>query len=163
VNNTGDVADDAPARAASPYAERLTPSWWVGLLAAGFAGSFGLILLRVGPVPAVVATAVVLGLTTIALVRTVALVAVRDATFVVGPATLPVRCVSGVETLDAAAMREARTVQLDARAYLCLRGWISGGVRVHLDDPDDDTPYWLVSSRHPRALADALDAARGHR
>ncbi len=47
-------------------------------------------------------------------------------------------------------------MRLDARAWLLLRGWIPGVVRVRLDDPDDPTPYWLVSSRHPRRLAAAL-------
>ena len=53
-----------------------------------------------------------------------------------------------------------RGVGLDARAWLLLRGWIPGVVRVELDDPSDPTPYWLVSPRHPDALAAALDAAR---
>ncbi|HWB36700.1 MAG TPA: DUF3093 family protein, partial [Rugosimonospora sp.] len=30
---------------------------------------------------------------------------------------------------------------------------------VVLDDPDDPTPYWIVSSRRPRRLAAALVAA----
>jgi hypothetical protein len=29
-------------------------------------------------------------------------------------------------------------------------------VRVELTDPEDPTPYWLVSSRRPDALARAL-------
>jgi hypothetical protein len=27
---------------------------------------------------------------------------------------------------------------------------------VTIDDPRDPTPYWLISSRHPRRLAAAL-------
>jgi hypothetical protein len=29
-----------------------------------------------------------------------------------------------------------------------------------LDDPDDPTPYWVVSTRHPEKLATAIVAAR---
>ena len=29
-------------------------------------------------------------------------------------------------------------------------------VLLVLDDPDDPTPYWLVSTRHPEALLDSL-------
>jgi hypothetical protein len=32
-------------------------------------------------------------------------------------------------------------------------------VKVLLDDPDDPTPYWLISSRHPRQLAAAVTGA----
>lgn len=47
--------------------------------------------------------------------------------------------------------------KLDARAWLCVRGWVPGLVRIPLNDPNDPTPYWLVSSRHPEQLAAALN------
>lgn len=50
--------------------------------------------------------------------------------------------------------------QLDARAWLCVRGWAQGLVRVPLNDANDPTPYWLVSTRHPEQLAAALNAAQ---
>jgi hypothetical protein len=33
-------------------------------------------------------------------------------------------------------------------------------VRVTVTDPQDPTPYWLVSTRHPEKLVEALQAAR---
>jgi hypothetical protein len=33
---------------------------------------------------------------------------------------------------------------------------------VEIVDPADPTPYWLLSSRRPQALADAIAAARTH-
>ena len=42
-----------------------------------------------------------------------------------------------------------------------LRPYVKTAVRVELTDPADPTPYWLLSSRHPQALASALDAATG--
>ncbi|PID54264.1 MAG: hypothetical protein CSB46_03540 [Micrococcales bacterium] len=36
---------------------------------------------------------------------------------------------------------------------------LSGVVRIGLDDPSDPTPYWLVSSRNPQALAAAVNEA----
>jgi hypothetical protein len=57
-------------------------------------------------------------------------------------------------------MRAARGPELDARAYLCLRGWIAGGVRVPVLDPQDPAPYWLVSSRRPGELAEAVRRGR---
>lgn len=46
---------------------------------------------------------------------------------------------------------------LDARAWLLIRGWASGVVRVPILDDDDPAPYWLLSSRHPSDLARALN------
>jgi len=62
--------------------------------------------------------------------------------------------------LDAEALRRQAGPQLDARAHLLLRGWVRGGLRLELVDPQDPTPYWLVSARHPERLAAAVEAAR---
>ena len=35
--------------------------------------------------------------------------------------------------------------------------WIKTMVLLVLDDPDDPTPYWLVSTRHPEKVLAALD------
>lgn len=146
------------------YTERLTPAWWIWLVAFGFAGSFGVVLSRVSGRAALVVTVAVLVLCVVVLIRTTPTVRVDPDVLVAGPATLPLGVVAEVEPLEAEAMRRALSVDLDLRAYLCLRGWIAGGVRVGLSDPDDDTPYWLVSSRRPEQLAAALQTARqGHR
>jgi hypothetical protein len=46
--------------------------------------------------------------------------------------------------------------QLDPAAYVLHRGWVGPMVLVVLDDADDPTPYWLVSSRHPDRVLSAL-------
>ena len=46
----------------------------------------------------------------------------------------------------------------DARAFLVLRPYLKRAVRVPMQDPADPTPYWLVGSRHPDALAAAINA-----
>lgn len=145
------------------YAERLTPAWWIWLVAAGFAGSFGLVLSPVSATAALVAIVVVAVLVGYGLVRSTVRVLVDPEVFVAGRARVPLGLLGGVEVLDGEGMRRARSVELDARAFLCLRGWIPGGVRVRLQDPQDPTPYWLISSRRPAALAAALEKARaGH-
>ena len=37
---------------------------------------------------------------------------------------------------------------------------VGGAVRVVIDDPDDPTPYWVISTRHPTRLAQAIIGAR---
>jgi hypothetical protein len=78
--------------------------------------------------------------------------------FSAGRALLPYRHVGLVEALDAAATRRLLGVEADARAYLLVRGYCRTAVKVMVDDPADPTPYWLVSSRRPEALAASLSA-----
>jgi hypothetical protein len=47
----------------------------------------------------------------------------------------------------------------DPAAFVSIRPWIGPGVQVWIDDEDDPTPYWVVSSRHPERLVKALHAA----
>jgi hypothetical protein len=86
-------------------------------------------------------------------------VSVTDGVFAAGRARIPVRFLRDPEPLDAAATKAVAGVDADARAYLVLRPYVRTAVRVHLTDPADPTPYWLVSTRHPRALAAELTAA----
>jgi hypothetical protein len=138
------------------YQERLWPSagiWLIGLL-------LGLALGVVpAPVSGTAAIAVaVLGAVVLitALVLTSPAVTVDPTTFRAGRAHIDRRYIASVEPLDAEGVRQARGRRLDARAHLCMRGWLREGVKVTLRDPDDPTPYWLVSSRRPQDLAAAL-------
>jgi hypothetical protein len=51
----------------------------------------------------------------------------------------------------------ARGQQLDARAWLLIRGWVKPVVSVEVRDENDPAPYWLLSSRHPDELAEVLN------
>ena len=62
------------------------------------------------------------------------------------------------EALDPEETRVAMGPGADARAFLVMRPYLKRAVRVRVDDPADPTPYWLVGSRHPDALAAALNA-----
>ncbi|MEZ0163755.1 DUF3093 domain-containing protein [Kineococcus sp. LSe6-4] len=73
--------------------------------------------------------------------------------FRVGRATLPLSVVSGVDVVARQDRRAALGPGLDARAHLAIRSWIGPAVRIHLDDPADPTPYWVVSTRRPQRLA----------
>jgi len=75
----------------------------------------------------------------------------------VDDARLPLRAVSRAIALDAETRRELLGPSADPVAFVVQRPWIAGAVQVVLDDPDDVTPYWVVSTRHPDALARALN------
>jgi hypothetical protein len=53
-----------------------------------------------------------------------------------------------------------RGQRLDARAWLLLRGWVRPVMKIEVTDPDDPTPYWLVSTRRPERVVEALSDAR---
>ena len=83
-------------------------------------------------------------------------VIVEDGWFRAGRARIEAKYVGDVAALDAEQTRLVAGRDADARAYLLLRPYLKRAVQVTIVDPADPTPYWLVSSRHPEALAGAL-------
>lgn len=75
-------------------------------------------------------------------------------------AHLPLRYVSGAIALDARTLRLVVGREGDPAAYVSIRPWIGPGVQVWIDDEDDPTPYWIVSSRHPDRVVSAVRASR---
>lgn len=144
------------------YAERLTVPWWLwlpGLAAAGllaaeiWMGSTGV---RAWLPFAVLLPLAVAGLWWVGRIR----IRVAGGELHVDDAHLPVRFIADVVPLDVSGRREVLGVGADPLAFVVQRPWIGGAVQVVLDDPEDPTPYWVVSSRHPTELAAALLAAR---
>jgi hypothetical protein len=88
-------------------------------------------------------------------------VAVRDGTLYAGPAHISLDLLGPAEPLDAEETRRVHGVDADARAFLLTRPYLKRSVKVVVQDPADRTPYWLLSTRHPRELAAALSSA-GH-
>lgn len=84
------------------------------------------------------------------------LVEVTETELVAGRARLPRSAVGSAEGFRRDDARRERGVGLDARAWLSIRGWVDPVVKVTLDDPDDPTPYWLLSTRRPEELVAAL-------
>jgi hypothetical protein len=145
------------------YDERLWPPVWLWAVSSLFVLSLVLAFYTaVGPL------AVVLGVGPMVLLvwgltASAAPVRVHDGKLTAGTATIPVSLLGPVEVLDPARARAVRGPESDPAAYHLIRGWVSRGIRAAVDDPRDDTPYWFVASRHPEALAAAIDAARAPR
>jgi hypothetical protein len=73
-----------------------------------------------------------------------------------GEAHLPVNVIARSAEIARSAKTAALGRQLDPAAYVLHRAWIGPMILVVLDDPDDPTPYWLVSCRHPERVLSAL-------
>lgn len=74
----------------------------------------------------------------------------------VDDAHLPVTAIDRAAEVPRTAKSAALGRQLDPAAYVVHRAWVGPMVLVVLDDPDDPTPYWLVSCRRPERLLAAL-------
>lgn len=79
----------------------------------------------------------------------------------VGEAHLPTTAVARSAEVPHAAKSAALGRQLDPAAYVVHRGWVGPMVLLVLDDPDDPTPYWLVSCRDPQRVLSALSDRPG--
>ncbi|GJF09742.1 membrane protein [Mycolicibacterium cyprinidarum] len=71
-------------------------------------------------------------------------------------AHLPVGVIDRSAKVPRSAKSSALGRQLDPAAYVVHRAWIGPMVLLVLDDPDDPTPYWLISARHPDKVLAAL-------
>ncbi|MEU6621384.1 DUF3093 domain-containing protein [Streptomyces litmocidini] len=152
----------SPVSPAAPrFDERLTAprSWWVIVVLIGLSGA--LIMFPLGTVPmlgGLIAAAVIAGVVVSsygsARIRVVA------GSLVAGDARIPVAALGAAEALDAEEARAWRSHKADPRAFMLMRSYVPGAVRVEVTDPADPTPYVYLSSRDPEALVAALEAER---
>ncbi|MET8974839.1 DUF3093 domain-containing protein [Streptomyces sp. NPDC004539] len=145
----------------APYEERLTAprSWWflsflVGVSAALIMLPFGTLPLLGGLVGGTAVAAVVASAYGSPRIRVV------GGFLIAGDAKIPVTALGEAEVLDQEEARAWRTYKADTRAYLLLRAYIPGALRVLVTDPEDPTPYLYLSTREPQRLAQALKEAR---
>ncbi len=75
-----------------------------------------------------------------------------------GRASIEREYLGKVEPLTGKAARNAFGRDCDPAAYLVLRSYLPGAVRVEITDPQDPAPYWLIATRNPERLATALTA-----
>jgi hypothetical protein len=162
-DSTGARPPERPGPTPAPvYDEPLrVPLWaWPAalavalLLAAAVHGGYGGLRSWVPYVAAPVLVALVLGR------ASRGRVVVADGVLRVPGARIPVRFLGAARPLDAEQTRRLRGPAADLRAHVATRAWLRRGVQVRVEDPDDDTPYWLIGTRRPAELAAALDAAR---
>jgi len=144
-----------------PYDERLHVPWWWWLAALVVVGVVGHEIelaahesawgLLAYPVVALLCAAVLWSMGRVRISVT------ADGELHANRARLPRSVIARGASIPATAKSAALGRQLDPAAYLVHRFWVKTMVLVVLDDPDDPTPYWLVSTRHPARLLAALD------
>ena len=162
------AGSDSPVEGATgviSYRERLYTPWWWYVIAAIVAG----ILAAEFRVAGLEATVWIPFAALVPLAAVIvwwlgrSRVDIRDGELYVRGAHLPLRYVSGAVALDQRTLRLVVGREGDPAAFVSIRPWVSPGVQVWLDDEDDPTPYWVISTRHPDRLVAVLRAAVAQR
>ncbi len=142
------------------YTERLWPTFWV--IAAIFpivpaltlvAAPFN-VWIGIGAGLAIYAVAL------IALFSRSGRVSLDSERFIYGSAMVETEFIGAVSAFSGEAARVERGTALDARAFTKFKAFMPGVVKIEITDENDPTPYWLVSTRNPQKLADALREGR---
>ncbi|VXC15394.1 DUF3093 domain-containing protein [Plantibacter sp. T3] len=145
-----------------PYRETLWPSPWVIIALALVVPATMLVLAPVSLEAGIVGAVVLYGGCLALAFGTAPRIQVSESSLSVGKASIPLGFIGEVVVYTGTDATAQLRTKLDARAWLMIRGWVHSLVKVEIVDPADPTPYWLLSSRRPQALADAIAAARTH-
>jgi hypothetical protein len=81
---------------------------------------------------------------------------VDDEELRVGKAHISLDFVGDCKDLNNEAIRRVRTRDADPNAYLAIRFWSPKGIQIAINDRNDSTPYWLISSNHGSELIKAI-------
>lgn len=138
------------------YRERLVPSFSIYAAASFLVPAILLVFTPINFGVGVVVATVVYGGAIGALLFTAPVLEVGGGELRAGSARIPVRLLGEAEALRGEDATRARGVELDARAWLVIRGWVAPVVRVAVHDPDDPSPYWVISTRRPEELVAAI-------
>ena len=135
---------------------RVPVSWWI-IAAALVVTLFVIVAVPVGTF----AGALIGGLAALVLVLLYlgygsARIEVDDRQLRAGRAVIDRSYLGTVEALTGDDARHAFGRDCDPQAYLLLRSYVRGAVRVEITDPGDPAPYWVIATRHPERLATAL-------
>lgn len=145
----------------SRYHERVWPSAWMFIAGLLMIPAVILVFLPINVLVGVIlAVALYAGYVAL-LVAGAPTIEVTNDQLQVGSARIPLRYTGAVDTFATReTARAAAGPNLDARAWLCLRGWVPTSASVTIADTNDPVPYWLFSTRHPDAVRAAIESAR---
>ena len=142
------------------YRERLVPGPWafvvaaalIAMLTIAYGAVFGSAFGWIGFVG-------LYGLCVWAMVGWAPVIEVHDGRLRAGTAVIDLSLLGAATALDSAQSKAARGIESDALRYTVLRTWATRtSVLVPVMDPADPHPAWLMSSRHPDDLVQALSA-----
>lgn len=142
------------------FSEILTPSFLTFVWAAILLPSSYLVFLPINEtVGVIVGTALTL-LVWLLMVIGSPRISVVDGQLWVGKAHILVNFLGESREIEAEFCFAERGPGLDARAFVRFQAGVKRLVRIELNDPEDPTPYWLLATRKPSQLLEAIDSYR---
>ena len=142
------------------YRERLRASPWVFIATGLVIPASLLVFLPISPIAGVIVALVLYGGVVVVLLVTAPVIEVTQDELVAGRARVPISLIGVVSCHFGDDATLERGQRLDARAWLMIRGWVAPVVKVEINDSHDPTPYWIISSRRPELVLEAIGSAR---
>jgi hypothetical protein len=144
----------------TPYRERLVPPLQVFLAVALVVPAGVLVFLPINTTVGWIVGGGLFVALAIALVFGSPVLSVEEEGFRAGRAILYPQEMGTATAFLAEEATAERGPRLDARAWTLFRGWVKPVIKIELTDLTDPAPYWLVSTRHPQKLSQAIDQIR---
>jgi hypothetical protein len=142
------------------YRERLWPAPWLFIATALVIPATLLVFQPINETVGVI-TAVVLYASCVALLLLASpVIEVTPTEFKAGRASIPLEQLGEVRGFEGDDATLARGRNLDARAWPLIRGWVGPVVTLEVADERDPVPYWIVSTRQPKRLAESIAEAK---
>jgi hypothetical protein len=76
----------------------------------------------------------------------------------VARAKIPRNLLGNIEEIAKDQIFSERGPKLDPAAHKVFQGTVKTAIKISLNDPNDPTPYWIISTRKPAQLAEVLRA-----
>jgi hypothetical protein len=76
----------------------------------------------------------------------------------VARAKIPRNLLGKIEEIAKDQIFYERGPKLDPAAFKVFQGTVKTAIKISLNDPNDPTPYWIISTRKPAQLAEVLRA-----
>jgi hypothetical protein len=150
--------EEAKTPESTEYREWLVPSIGNFIAAAIIMPSCYLVFLPINPPAGFWLGIVLMCAIWTAMLAASARIEVSEGQLRVGKAHIPIRHLSQGREIPSEFRFAERGPSLDARAYVRFQVGVRSLVRFENIDPEDPTPYWLVSTRHSESLLAAVNA-----
>jgi hypothetical protein len=139
------------------YFEQITWGIWVWFFVAILCTSIYLaVWAPLGNTPALVVTLIsILGFYYLS-IKMQTTTFIQDNFLYVNQAKIDLKYLKNAKALDEYEFKKAIGAEADPAAFLAINFWVKSGVKIEVDDKNDPTPYWLISSKRASELAKTL-------
>lgn len=139
------------------YFERLSWPFSIWFLLSFFCAAIYLaVWAPLGDIPALIVTIISIFGLVILSQRMQTTIYIEGNYLYVNYAKIDLKFIKSATALSKAEFKKLNGAQADPAAFLATNFWINTGVKIELNDKNDPTPYWLVSSRKTKELAEKL-------